>query len=362
MRVSVVITNHDYGRFVGEAIDSALGQEHDDVEVVVVDDGSTDGSRELIAGYGEAVTAILQPNRGQGAAVNAGFARSTGGAVLFLDADDVLEPTAAGAAAALLADDDVVKAHWPMTEIREDGSATGRLLPHGVLADGDLRELLAACPRHIAPPQSGNAWRRGFLERVLPMPEAPYRAGADTWLFVLAAGFGKVRRDDVAHGRYRRHARQDGVSRAFDDQVATWLGWHEPAWAALAEHCEREGLPHDVAHWRAESWPARLQTVGRTLDRVIARGDAFVLVDDGHWAMEPDERRRPLPCSPPGGDEEAIAELERLRAEGARYLVLSEEASWWLDTYPGWREHVTSSYREALRTDELTIFALEGVR
>ena len=359
MRVSVVITNHDYGRFVGEAIDSALTQDHDDVEVIVVDDGSTDDSRAVIARYGDAVTALLQPNRGQGAAVNAGFAASTGGAVLFLDADDVLEPSAASAAARLLGEgDDVVKAHWPLREVREDGRPTGRVHPHGELADGDLRELLATCPRHVTPPQSGNAWRRAFLEQVLPMPEAPYRAGADTWLFVLACGFGRVRRDGVAHGRYRRHTRQDGVSRAFDDQVAAWLGWHEPAWAALAAHCLRAGVPVDVDAWRRASWPGRLQSVGQTLDRVVGQRP-FVLVDDGHWAMEPDGRRRPLPYTPPADDDEAIGELERLRGEGAPYLVLADEASWWLDTYPRWSEHLTSRYPEVIRTDELTVFLLE---
>ena len=48
-RVSVVVNNFNYERYLGEAIDSALAQDHDDVEVVVVDDGSTDGSAEIIA-------------------------------------------------------------------------------------------------------------------------------------------------------------------------------------------------------------------------------------------------------------------------------------------------------------------------
>ena len=51
MRVSVVVDNHNYERFLRDAIDSALAQEHPDAEVIVVDDGSTDGSRE-VAEYG----------------------------------------------------------------------------------------------------------------------------------------------------------------------------------------------------------------------------------------------------------------------------------------------------------------------
>ena len=358
--VSVVITNHDYARFLPAAIDSALGQEHANTEVVVVDDGSTDESRGLIASYGDRIRPVLKPNGGQGSAVNAGFAASRGEIVIFLDADDLLLPTAAAEAVHLLAGDDTVKGHWPLLEVDEDGRQTGGVVPVGPLADGDLRELLSSSPSHVTPPQSGNAWSRSFLTRALPMPEAPYRTGADTWLFVLAAGFGRVLRSAEPHGQYRRHAHQDGVSRAFEDQVDVWLRWHEPAWAALAVHCHRRGLPADVDAWRRNSWPGRLRAISAVLDRVIPADDAFVLIDEGHWAMRPDGRRRPLPCRAPSDDATAIAELEELRRRGARFLVVAAEASWWLDSYPEWRDHVMSNYREAFAEDGLLIFELQG--
>ena len=93
-RVSIVVNNFNYERYVGEAIDSALAQDHDDVEVVVVDDGSTDGSPEVIASYAERIVPVLKSNGGQGSAFNAGFAAATGAAVIFLDADDRLAPQA----------------------------------------------------------------------------------------------------------------------------------------------------------------------------------------------------------------------------------------------------------------------------
>ena len=59
MNVSIVISNHNYGRFVADAVESALAQTHRDLQVIVVDDGSTDDSLEILAGY-PAVTLVAQ--------------------------------------------------------------------------------------------------------------------------------------------------------------------------------------------------------------------------------------------------------------------------------------------------------------
>src|SRR5215213_900396 len=90
--VSVIIDNYNYGRFLREAIDSALGQTYPRVEVIVVDDGSTDDSRAVIAAYGDRVVPVLKENGGQASAFNAGFAASRGELICFLDADDTFMP------------------------------------------------------------------------------------------------------------------------------------------------------------------------------------------------------------------------------------------------------------------------------
>ena len=94
LTVDVVISNHDYGAFVTDAIESVRAQDHPNVHLVVVDDGSTDDSRERLRAHADAVEVILQPNRGQAAALNAGLAGCEGDIVMFLDADDVLRPGA----------------------------------------------------------------------------------------------------------------------------------------------------------------------------------------------------------------------------------------------------------------------------
>src|SRR5215813_6060987 len=91
---SIIIDNYNYGRFLQGAIDSALQQTYTPLEVIVVDDGSTDNSREIIAGYGPRIIPVLKENGGQASAFNAGFRVSRGAVVFFLDSDDLLIPTA----------------------------------------------------------------------------------------------------------------------------------------------------------------------------------------------------------------------------------------------------------------------------
>jgi glycosyltransferase involved in cell wall biosynthesis len=91
-RVSVVMACYNAAPFLRAAVDSVLGQTHEDVELIVVDDGSTDQSREILKAYGDSVVVIEQENRGPYPARNAGIRACTGEYVAFLDADDYWAP------------------------------------------------------------------------------------------------------------------------------------------------------------------------------------------------------------------------------------------------------------------------------
>ena len=92
MRVSLVIATFNHARLLGGAIDSALAQTLHGVDVIVVDDGSTDDTQAVLARYAGRVRVLRQPNRGLAAARNAGLAAARGTYVAFLDADDVMAP------------------------------------------------------------------------------------------------------------------------------------------------------------------------------------------------------------------------------------------------------------------------------
>lgn len=87
-RVTVVIPAYNAAEFVAEAIDSALAQTHRDVQVTVVDDGSTDATPAILAGYGSRIAVVRQPNRGPAAARNRAIRDADGALVALLDADD----------------------------------------------------------------------------------------------------------------------------------------------------------------------------------------------------------------------------------------------------------------------------------
>ena len=92
LQVSVAMANYNYGRYLREAIDSALDQTIAPLEVVVVDDGSTDESRDVLASYGDRIVTVLTNNRGQTTAINTAFDHCSGDVICLLDADDLMLP------------------------------------------------------------------------------------------------------------------------------------------------------------------------------------------------------------------------------------------------------------------------------
>lgn len=87
-KVSVIIPTFNRGWALRESVDSVLEQEYDSFELLVVDDGSTDDTGEILAQYGTKLTVVRQENRGVSAARNAGIAASSGALIAFLDSDD----------------------------------------------------------------------------------------------------------------------------------------------------------------------------------------------------------------------------------------------------------------------------------
>lgn len=215
MLVSIVITNYNYGAYLQQSISSALNQTHRPIEIIVIDDGSTDHSAEIIESFGDRIRPILKNNTGHISNINLGFERSLGDAVIFLDADDMLVESAAALHAARLADPAVVKSCGYLEVIDTEGRPTGRRIPRRLSPSGDYRErtLQGGIGVYRSSHTSGNAWSRRFLEKVMPLPaSAPIDnwVGPDGYLAAIDVLFGRVESIPGIVGRYRVHGRNHG--------------------------------------------------------------------------------------------------------------------------------------------------------
>lgn len=203
--VSIIINNYNYDRFISEAIDSALNQTYSLVEVVVVDDGSTDTSRSIIDGYGDQVVKVFKENGGQASALNAGFAASTGEIICILDADDIFLPQKVSEVVNLFQTNPSIG--WVFTEsapfkTQELANIERANLYKKIFVNNsseppkliDFRsELKKAKLPNFTPSTSNLCFHRAFLEKIFPLPECRGSSGlaiCDTYLNLLAVGLG----------------------------------------------------------------------------------------------------------------------------------------------------------------------------
>ena len=205
LTVSIIVNNYNYDRFLSQAIDSALNQTYPDTEVIVVDDGSTDNSREIIAGYGDHIIPILQPNGKQAAAFNSGFARSKGDIIIFLDSDDYLMPNAVDHIVQIW-QPNLAKVHYRLKVVDADQRDLGYSMPQGssLLSTGEAWRELIAKGGYTGTPTSGNALNRQALKEVLPIPDE-YKLTADDYLSTLIPFYGEVAAIEDPLGAYRIH-------------------------------------------------------------------------------------------------------------------------------------------------------------
>jgi hypothetical protein len=337
--------------------------------VIVVDDGSSDNSREVIAEYGGRVTAVLKENGGQASAFNAGFAVSRGDVVFFLDSDDFLLPTAVSQAMPLFEDQAVAKVHWPLWEIDRHGVKNGAVKPRDNLPEGDLRAavLRAGADSYSWSATSGNAWARRVLEAILPMPEEEFKTSPDIYLAALVPLFGDVKRVRQPQGCWRIHGENHSGREPFDDRLREMARRAHCCIGALARHGRAAGLEVDVQVLQANSWWLQIHEATQEFTALVPPGDAFILVDEDCWTTtETLAGRRRIPFlerdgqywGAPPDDRTAITELERLRQSGASFLVFAWPAFWWLDYYAAFHGHLRTHFRCLLHNDRLVVFDL----
>jgi len=244
--VSIVVISHNYERFLSHAIESALAQDHEALEVLVVDDGSTDSSREIIESFGERVQPIFKPNGGNSTAINAAFPLTRGEIVIFLDADDYLYPFAASRVACSW-QPQCAKLEFRLSLVDSEGNRSGveppacARLPHG-----DVVCEFARWGHYVTPVLGGNAFNRATLEQLVPIPDEPLFVNHnDGYLNPLCAFYGPIASLDEELGAYRLHgANQWAYTDAVDTRRLRERLRHELVRERyLLQTAERQGRP-----------------------------------------------------------------------------------------------------------------------
>jgi glycosyltransferase involved in cell wall biosynthesis len=229
-KVSIVLNNYNYEPYLAEAVDSALAQTYSNCEVIVVDDGSTDGSKEILETYGDRIQLIAKANGGQASAFNVGIEAAKGEYILLLDSDDTLEPNALERAVEVM-DPQAVRLLHGLSIIDKDGSKTGTYHA-GVQEEflGTMGESILQSIGALATPTSGNFFRASALKACVPIPLQEFRICADAYLFLKVAEFGKVQKTLDQLARYRVH----GANNFF--HTASRFGMDDTSLARLVEN------------------------------------------------------------------------------------------------------------------------------
>ena len=241
--IAVIIPCFNYETYVGRAIDSVVSQGREDCEVIVVDDGSTDGSWNAIQSHGLA-KAFRISNSGSAMACHEMLAHTEANFILVLDADDELKPGSLAKIVSLL-DDRVSKLQFSLTPIDGGGNVIGERTPR--LTDyrdseGLIREVIAT-GSYTNPPSSGNVFRRDVFDL---LGEVDYDRAVDGVMLFAAPFMGDVVSLSEELGNYRIHGKNDsGLGGAVDP---TKLRRDTERFVTRLDHLrrvlERIGSPH----------------------------------------------------------------------------------------------------------------------
>jgi glycosyltransferase involved in cell wall biosynthesis len=203
-KVTVILNNYNYAAFVEKSVESVLSQTYPHIEFVIVDDGSTDRSREILKQYETRAKIVLKENGGETSGRNEGFLHATGDIVAFLDADDYWKPEAV---------ERVVqnwrpsysKLQFHLQVVNHHGSPLGALMPRCRLDEGRVDHLLLTTGRYITCPTSGNFYSREFLARILPVPTDEWPQSMDSYAATFAGFYGEIGAIQEPLGYYRVH-------------------------------------------------------------------------------------------------------------------------------------------------------------
>jgi glycosyltransferase involved in cell wall biosynthesis len=242
--VSVVITSYNYEKFIGFAVESVLRQDCPNLEVVVADDGSTDGTAPLIRRYearDHRVRLISGENLGQPGNTSRGFAATSGQIICFLDADDEFLPGKIDAVvAAFQKSGNCGLCVHPLQRVDIDGHPFGGPFPRSLDSGWLLPDLIRNGGRCAFPPTSGISIRREIAAHVFPIRTRSRRVG-DAYIDFPAAFLTEVCTLPISYATYRQHGlNMSWAAVSVAERLAAQLREFEDVFAVNAELVARE--------------------------------------------------------------------------------------------------------------------------
>ncbi|MBD5604733.1 MAG: glycosyltransferase [Candidatus Eremiobacteraeota bacterium] len=188
--VSVVVPSLNQGHFIAETIDSILRQDVPEIEVLVVDGGSTDDTLDVLRRYGDRISWTSEPDRGQSDAINKGLRRASGAIVCYLNSDDTFEPGALARVVRYFSDHP--ECSWLFGRCRivdGNGAPIRSFVEQYKRAWARFARSRAALLALNYVPQPATFWRSSAMERVGLIDEAlHYSMDYDLWLRLARLG------------------------------------------------------------------------------------------------------------------------------------------------------------------------------
>jgi glycosyltransferase involved in cell wall biosynthesis len=206
-KITVLLDNYNYARFLGTAIESVLSQTYENFELIIVDDGSTDSSRQVISSYKDSrIVPVLQENGGQGAAFKAGISRASGEYIAFLDSDDAWDQDKLEACVAVLkSDSDIVLLNHGFRYVDAEGTYLKDCDPFRTTGVYSLLEDARKRRAEFSLVPTSFIIGRTKECQTLQFDEREWRVGGDTPVILGLALKGKAFNLDRQLGVYRVH-------------------------------------------------------------------------------------------------------------------------------------------------------------
>lgn len=241
--VSILMSNRNYGSYLGEAIESCLRQSYDNFELIICDDGSTDESSKILKRYellDPRIKAIFQTHEGQAAALNAAFRVSRGEILCLLDSDDTFSPTKLKLVVeAFRAAPGSGLAANRMRRVSRDRRYLGQIPALYQLPSGwHGPSLLRSGPRMLSGlvPTSGLSLRRAAAEAVFPLP-LRLKTCADLSVLYLAPLLTPIVSIEDLLGEYRTHGNNAQAGERFTpDRVRELVEFEKEIWRVWRRH------------------------------------------------------------------------------------------------------------------------------